>query len=122
MGTVDDGWLFGQLTELAALAAFATDLVLLANDIATLTEFGRLLYPLIPTVGFGQLVPLDGGRRRQVPGSARSGLNLMGSDLNGVNDYRTVLAEILEKRCETSSVNRIFPGVPSGRMGVVRPR
>ena len=54
------------------------------------------------------------------PGLAES--DLVDGDLNGVNDYRLVLAEILEKRCGASSMGQIFPGIPQDRLGVVRPR
>jgi uncharacterized protein (DUF1501 family) len=132
IGAVDDGWMFDHLTELSgALAAFATDLgPFMANvTLVTLTEFGRRVEENGSggtDHGFGQLVLLlgggvEGGRVHGIwPGLAPS--NLIDGDLNGLNDYRTILAEILEKRCEASSVNQIFPGVPGSRIGVVRPR
>jgi hypothetical protein len=49
-------------------------------------------------------------------------LGATSADLNGLNDYRLVLAEILEKRCSAGSVSTIFPGISSDRSGVVRPR
>jgi uncharacterized protein (DUF1501 family) len=64
----------------------------------TLTEFGRR----VEANG-------SGGRVHGIwLGLAPS--NLIDGDLNGPNDYRTVLAEILEKRCAASSVNQICPG------------
>ena len=34
-------------------------------------------------------------------------------------DYRSILAEILEKRCRASGVSNVFPGLGSDRPGVV---
>ena len=48
--------------------------------------------------------------------------DLIDGDLNATTDYRLVLAEILEKRCGAASVSDIFPGIGSGRPGVVNPR
>jgi hypothetical protein len=44
--------------------------------------------------------------------------DLLDGDLNGVNDYGSVLAEILEKRCEASTVWDVFPGIDNTRFGV----
>ncbi len=132
MGAVNDGWLFKHLTELSsALAAFATDLgPMNANvTLVTLTEFGRRVEENGSggaDHGFGQVVLLLGGGviggvvHGMWPGLAEA--NLIDGDLNGVNDYRLILAEVLEKRCQTSSISTIFPGISGDRLGVVNPR
>ena len=47
---------------------------------------------------------------------------LVGGDLAGTTDYRQILAEILEKRCQGSQMSTIFPDLTSDRLGVVRAR
>ena len=47
--------------------------------------------------------------------------NLVNGDLAGTTDYRTILAEVLEKRCGVSA-STVFPALSSARLGVVRPR
>ena len=42
-------------------------------------------------------------------------------DLPAANDYRTVLAELLEARCGVSA-GSVFPGLSSARLGLARPR
>jgi uncharacterized protein (DUF1501 family) len=128
MGTVDGGWMVDHLTELSsALAAFATDLGSHMQDVSvvTLTEFGRRVEENGSggfDHGFGQAVLLLGGGLKggqvhgQWPGLAED--HLVDGDVDGVNDYRWVLAEVLEKRCRASSVSTIFPGVGSERLGL----
>ncbi len=131
-GTVDTGWMHDHLTELSdALAAFGTDLGAGLADVTlvTLTEFGRRVEENGSggtDHGFGQAVLMMGGgvKGGQVHG-AWPGLadgDLIDGDLNATTDYRLVLAEILEKRCGAASVSDIFPGIGSGRPGVVNPR
>ena len=48
--------------------------------------------------------------------------NLIDGDLAKTTDYRAILAEILEKRCEAGSVADVFPGLSSDRPGVVNQR
>ena len=112
---MNTGWMFDKLTELSgALSAFATDLGPTAMNkvtVVTLTEFGRRAEENGSggvDHGYGQAVFLMGGgiKGGQVHG-AWPGLapaDLIDGDLNGVNDYRLVLAELLEKRCEATSV------------------
>jgi uncharacterized protein (DUF1501 family) len=129
LGAFNDGWMHDHLTELSgALAAFATDLGATAmNDVTlvTLTEFGRRAEENGSggvDHGYGQAVFLLGGGVRggqvhgQWPGLADE--DLLDGDLNGVNDYRKVLAELLEKRCEASSVSDVFPGLDGDRLNV----
>ncbi len=131
MGTVDTGWLHDHLTELSgALAAFATDLgAQFANvTLITLTEFGRRVEENGSGAdhGHGQAVLLLGGgvNGGQVHGSwpGLADADLVDGDLAGTTDYRTLLAEILEKRCGATAMDQVFPGVPSTRVGVVAPR
>jgi uncharacterized protein (DUF1501 family) len=133
MGTVAGGWMTDHLTELSlALAAFATDLgtKLAEVTVVSLTEFGRRVDENGSggtDHGFGQLALLLGGGVRggkihgQWPGLAPA--DLIDGDLNGVNDYRLLLAEILEKRCgaSASNVSNVFPGLGSARLDVVKP-
>ncbi len=133
LGAFDAGWMHDHLTELSdALSAFSTDLGNAAmNDVTlvTLTEFGRRVEENGSggvDHGFGQAVLLLGGGVRggqvhgQWPGLADA--DLIDGDLNGVNDYRKVLAELLEKRCEAGSVSDVFPGLDSSRLNIATPR
>jgi uncharacterized protein (DUF1501 family) len=133
LGRFDDGWMHDHLTELSSsLAAFATDMGTSGmNDVTlvTLTEFGRRVEENGSggvDHGFGQAVLLLGGGIRgghvhgQWPGLADD--DLIDGDLNGLNDYRKVLAELLEKRCEASSVSDVFPGLDADRLNVATAR
>lgn len=132
MGTVDEGWMHDHLLELGtALAAFAQDLGPSFTDVTlvTLTEFGRRVEENGSggtDHGYGQTVFLLGGgvKGGQVhgvwPGLAPA--DLIDGDLAKTTDYRAILAEILEKRCEATSVADVFPGLPSDRPGVVNQR
>ncbi|MEO8106743.1 MAG: DUF1501 domain-containing protein [Actinomycetes bacterium] len=132
MGTVASGWLRDKLGELASsLAAFATDLGAKFGDVTvvTLTEFGRSLVENGSggvDHGHGQAVLLLGGG---VDGGKVHGTwptleqdALAGGDLAGTTDYRQILAEILEKRCQGSQMSSVFPDLTSDRLGVVRAR
>lgn len=133
-GDIGGGWMVDHLTELSsALAAFATDLGTGLGDVTliTLTEFGRRVEENGSggtDHGFGQAVFLlgDGVKGGQVhgtwPGLAPN--QLIDGDLDATTDYRTLLAEVLEKRCGASSsdVAGIFPGMPNDRPNVVEPR
>jgi uncharacterized protein (DUF1501 family) len=132
MGTVNSGWLKDKLSELArSLAAFATDLGGRFGDVTvvTLTEFGRSLVENGSggvDHGHGQAVLLLGGG---VDGGKVHGTwptlekdALAGGDLAGTTDYRQILAEILEKRCQGSQMSAVFPDLTPDRLGVVRAR
>jgi uncharacterized protein (DUF1501 family) len=130
MGTVDTGWMHDHLTELSgALAAFATDLGAGMSDVTlvTLTEFGRRVEENGSggtDHGWGQLALILGGGT--VGGQVHGGWpglapqDLVDGDVDGVNDYRWILAELLEKRCEASAsdIGEIFPNLASNRLGV----
>jgi uncharacterized protein (DUF1501 family) len=132
MGTVSAGWLKDKLDELArSLAAFATDLGGKLSDVTvvTLTEFGRSLVENGSggvDHGHGQAVLLLGGgvNGGQVHGAwpTLEKEALAGGDLAGTTDYRRILAEILEKRCQGSQLSSVFPDLTSDRLGVVRAR
>jgi uncharacterized protein (DUF1501 family) len=101
------------------------------NDVSlvTLTEFGRRVEENGSggvDHGFGQAVLLLGGGLKggQVHGQwpTLDEDALVDGDVDGVNDYRWVLAEILEKRCRATSVTDIFPGVGSERLGLANQR
>lgn len=91
---------------------------------ATLTEFGRRIEENGSggtDHGYGQLVLLMGGGIKGglvhgtwptlAPGA------LVDGDLAATTDYRSILAELLEKRCgaNASDVSSILPGVGSDR-------
>jgi uncharacterized protein (DUF1501 family) len=129
IGRSDDGWMFRKLSELgAALAAFAADLgdALGTVTLVTLSEFGRRVMENSSgglDHGHGNLMLMLGGgvAGGQVHG-AWPGLNPAGlnsGDLPAANDYRSVLAEVLERRCGLSA-SRVFPGLSAARLGVVR--
>jgi uncharacterized protein (DUF1501 family) len=132
-GTFDNGWMKDKLTEVAAaLAAFATDLGPALNDVTvvTMSEFGRTVDENGSNGtdhGHGNAMLLMGGgvNGGQVHGPwptlADDARDDRG-DLRGTSDYRTVLAEILRRRCGQGDVASIFPGLASGDLGVVRTR
>jgi uncharacterized protein (DUF1501 family) len=130
MGAADTGWMHDHLTELGqALVAFSTDVGTGMSDVtfATLTEFGRRVEENGSggtDHGYGQLVLLMGGG---IKGGAVHGTwptlapaALVDGDLAATTDYRTILAELLEKRCRASNsdVTSIFPGIGSDRPDV----
>ena len=131
MGSSDRGWMFDRLTTLGqALAAFATDLGEKLSDVTlvTLSEFGRRVAENGSgglDHGHGNLCMVLGGGVAggrvfgRWPGLAANQLN--DGDLSGTTDYRTVLAEILEKRARLSSAG-VFPGLAADRLGLVRAR
>jgi uncharacterized protein (DUF1501 family) len=131
MGDADSGWMHDHLTELSGtLAAFATDMGtdgMNGVTLATLTEFGRCVGENGSggaDHGYGQAVLLLGGG--VVGGAVHGTWPGLGMDqlidemdLAVTTDYRSILAEILEKRCGASGVSGVFPGLGSDRPGVV---
>jgi uncharacterized protein (DUF1501 family) len=127
LGSSDSGWMFRQLTELGqALAAFNQDLGAQMSDVTlvTLSEFGRRVAQngsggLDHGHGNVSLVMGGGVRGGQVygrwPGLAAA--NLDNGDLAGTTDYRTILAEALEKRAQLSS-STVFPLLAADRLGM----
>lgn len=131
-GTVSSGWMREHLTQLGrAMAAFATDLgpALGRVTVLTLSEFGRRIKENGSggtDHGHGQAVLMLGGgvRGGQIhgdwPGLAEA--NLVDGDLAGTTDYRTVLAEALEKRCRAGSLSSVFPGLAPDRINAFKAR
>jgi uncharacterized protein (DUF1501 family) len=132
MGAPDSGRLHDHLDELArCLAAFATDLGPLLDDLTlvTLSEFGRRVEENGSggtDHGHGNAVLLLGGGvvggtvHGRWPGLADA--DLVDGDLAGATDYRQLLAEVLTARCGVGSVASVFPGLTPAPLGVVRPR
>ncbi|NHC12584.1 DUF1501 domain-containing protein [Motilibacter deserti] len=131
-GTVDSGWMTRHLKELgSALAAFAADLGELLGRVTliTLSEFGRRVGENGSggsDHGHGNCVLMLGGGvvggrvHGRWPGLAAP--SLVDGDLAGTTDYRSILAEILEKRCGVPT-GSVFPGLAaSDRPGVAIPR
>lgn len=116
----------------SALAAFAKDLGsgMSGVTVVTLSEFGRRLGQNGSggtDHGHGNAVLLLGGGvvggrvHGAWPGLAPAALDQ--GDLSGVTDYRTVLGEVLQKRCESGSLSTVFPGFTMpAPLGVVRSR
>jgi uncharacterized protein (DUF1501 family) len=131
MGGPTGGWMFGNLAGLGqALAAFATDLGSTMNRVVvvTLSEFGRRVEENDSggvDHGHGNAVFVLGGGVNggkvygQWPGLADSDLVL--GNLKGATDYRTILAELLEKRCGVAG-SRVFPGLSNSRLGLAAAR
>ena len=132
MGDADGGWMHDHLRELSlSLAAFARDLGSRIGDVTlvTLTEFGRRVEENGSggtDHGYGQVVfALGGGVRGGLVHGAWPGLAadaLIDGDLHATTDYRTILAEALEKRCRAGSVGEVLPGAPSVRPDIFTQR
>jgi uncharacterized protein (DUF1501 family) len=132
LGSPTGGWMHDNLTALGqALAAFATDLgptAMARVVVVTLSEFGRRVMENDSgglDHGHGNAVLVMGGGIKggsvygHWPGLAPDDLVL--GNLKGATDYRTILAEILEKRCGLSG-HRVFPGLGASRLGLAKPR
>lgn len=127
IGTVDDGGMRRHLDQLsAALAAFATDLgpALDRVTLVTMSEFGRRVAQngnAGADHGHGGIMLLLGGGLRggrvhgQWPGLSPDLLDH--GDLAGANDYRDVLAELLQRRLGVGDVGAIFPDHRSTALG-----
>jgi uncharacterized protein (DUF1501 family) len=124
------GWLHGQLADVAAcLAAFATDLgpALSKVTLVTLSEFGRRAYENGSggaDHGLGQAVLALGGgvNGGQVLGqwpTLASGA-LADGDLAVTTDYRSILSEILTKRCGLASTASVFPNFTPAAVGLAK--
>lgn len=128
LGRVDGGEMRNHLSDLgAALAAFATDLGPALDDVTlvTMTEFGRRVAEngnAGTDHGHGQVMLLLGGGlsggkvHGKWPGLAPAALD--NGDLAGVNDYRSVLAEVLTTRFGVGDAKKVFPDHDPVRIGV----
>jgi uncharacterized protein (DUF1501 family) len=131
LGQPTSGWMHDNLTGLGqALAAFATDLgtAMSGVNLVTLSEFGRRVQENDSgglDHGHGNVMFMLGGGINggsvygDWPGLADSDLVL--GNLKGTTDYRTVIAEILEKRCGVST-SGVFPGLSGDRLGLAKAR
>ncbi|GAA1529208.1 DUF1501 domain-containing protein [Dactylosporangium maewongense] len=120
-GPVKGQRMHDHLTELAlALAAFATDLGDAFNRVTlvTLSEFGRRVAENGSRGvdhGNGNAMLLLGGNVRGGrvhgiwPGLAPA--KLTAGDLTSTTDYRSVIGELLQRRCGVGSLTGIFPNV-----------
>ncbi|MBS1715988.1 MAG: DUF1501 domain-containing protein [Armatimonadetes bacterium] len=125
------GWQANLLKELAdGIASFFQDLGPKSDRVVLTvqTEFGRRLEE---NSGFGTDHghggfmfafggPVQGGKvYGRWPGLSPDQLVGPG-DLAVTTDYRTVLAEILERHVGCPDVSRVFPGRSDGRLGLIR--
>jgi uncharacterized protein (DUF1501 family) len=129
LGSPTSGWMHDNLTGLGqALAAFSADLGTQMSNVAvvTLSEFGRRVMENDSgglDHGHGNAVFVMGGGVNggsvygRWPGLADSDLVL--GNLAGATDYRTILAELLEKRCGLRA-SHVFPGLGSSRLGLAK--
>lgn len=132
LGSVDRGWMHGQLGDLAsALAAFAADLGPAMGHVTVLTmsEFGRRVHENGSgglDHGHGNAMFLLGGGvvGGRVHGAwpGLPGAGAMTTDLAATTDYRSVLSEVLVARCGVTRPSAVFPGFRAAPLGVVRSR
>ncbi len=130
LGTAEPGQrMYTHLGELAAaLAAFAADLGptgLGGVTLLTLSEFGRRVAEngsKGADHGHGNAMLLLGGGVRggkvygTWPGLAPA--KLAAGDLAATTDYRSVIGEVLQKRCGFGSLGDVFPGVTPSTFGL----
>jgi len=129
LGTAESGQrMFTHLGELAAaLAAFATDLGptgMQNMTLVTLSEFGRRVAENGSRGvdhGYGNaMLMLGGGVKGGTVYGAWPGLapaKLASGDLMATTDYRSVLAEVLQKRCRVGATSTVFPNVTPTAFG-----
>ena len=122
-----------NLTGLAqALAAFATDLGpagMASVTLMTVSEFGRRVAENSShgcDHGHGNAMLLLGGGVRggkvysEWPGLAPA--DLLAGDLRATTDYRSVIGEVLQKRCGAGALDEVFPGVRPTSFGLAAAR
>jgi uncharacterized protein (DUF1501 family) len=125
--------MFDNLTDLSlALAAFAADLGpdgLASVTLLTISEFGRRVAENGShgaDHGHGNAMLLLGGGVRggkvyaKWPGLAPGAL--VAGDLAATTDYRSVIGEVLQKRCGLGSLSEVFPGVTQSAFGLAAAR
>ena len=134
LGTAVKGQrMYDNLTELAtALAAFAADLgpAGMANvTLVTISEFGRRVQENASRGtdhGHGNAMLLMGGgvRGGKVYGTwpGLSAGALVNGDLAAITDYRSVIGEILQKRCGFGALDAVFPGITPSSFGLAAAR
>jgi uncharacterized protein (DUF1501 family) len=133
LGTAVQGQrMYDNLTDLSkALAAFAADLgdAMKNVTLVTVSEFGRRVGENAShgtDHGHGNAMLVLGGGVRGgkiytkwptlAPGA------LIDGDLAATSDYRSVIGEILQKRCGVGSLSGVFPGVTPSSFGLVAAR
>jgi uncharacterized protein (DUF1501 family) len=122
-----------NLNDLAlALAAFATDLGtdgMASVTLLTISEFGRRVAEngsRGADHGHGNAMLLLGGGVRggkvytRWPGLAPAAL--VAGDLAATTDYRSVIGELLQKRCGVGSLSPVFPDVSPSSFGLAAAR
>ncbi|MFC7531038.1 DUF1501 domain-containing protein [Actinoplanes sp. GCM10030250] len=122
-----------NLTEFAqSVAAFVADLgdeTMKNVTVLTISEFGRRVAENGShgaDHGHGNAMLLLGGGVRggkvysQWPGLAPA--DLVAGDLAVTTDYRSVIGEVLQKRCGLGSLSEVFPGVKPSSFGLVAAR
>ncbi|MFF5084894.1 DUF1501 domain-containing protein [Actinoplanes sp. NPDC000266] len=125
--------MYDNLNELAlALAAFAADLGpegMASVTLLTISEFGRRVaengsHGVDHGHGNAMLV-LGGGVRGGKVFTKWPGLSpgaLVAGDLAATTDYRSVIGEILQKRCGVGSLSQVFPDVSPSSFGLTSAR
>lgn len=128
LGNAGGGAMASMLSDLAgSLDAFATDLGddLSRVTVVTISEFGRRVAENGSSGadhGHGNAMFVLGGgvlggkAYGRWPGLAPADLD--GGNLAGTTDYRSVLGELLTKRCGISSLSTVFPGFTPDFLGV----
>jgi uncharacterized protein (DUF1501 family) len=127
LGKPDVGWMHNQLTEMStALAAFAKELGDDLNKVTliTLSEFGRR----VEENGSGGLDHGHGNAVLVVGGGVTPGVHgkwptlaadkLVDGDVAGTTDYRSIISEVLKKRCGVAATTDIFPGFKPKPVGL----
>jgi uncharacterized protein (DUF1501 family) len=134
LGTAVKGQrMYDNLTDLATtLAAFAADLgpAGMANvTLVTISEFGRRVQENASRGadhGHGNAMLLMGGgiRGGKVYGTwpGLSAGALVAGDLAATTDYRSVIGEILQKRCGFGTLDAVFPSVTPSSFGLAAAR
>ncbi|AEV86003.1 hypothetical protein ACWT_4986 [Actinoplanes sp. SE50] len=128
LGTAVKGQrMYDNLADLAAaLAAFTTDLgpALGSVTVLTISEFGRRVQENAShgaDHGHGNAMLLLGGGIRggkvyaDWPGLTPGAL--VAGDLAATTDYRSVIGEVLQRRCGFGSLDGVFPGVRPSSFG-----
>ncbi|GAA2633902.1 DUF1501 domain-containing protein [Dactylosporangium fulvum] len=124
--------MYNHLNELAlALEAFATDLgpAFGRVTLVTLSEFGRRVAENgsrgVDHGNGNAMLLLGGGVRGGRVHGAWPGLapaKLTAGDLAATTDYRSVIGEILQRRCGLGSLADVFPNVSPSEYGLVSAR
>jgi uncharacterized protein (DUF1501 family) len=125
--------MYDNLTELStALAAFAADLGpdgMKKVTLVTISEFGRRVAENGShgtDHGHGNAMLLMGGGVRggkvYTKWPTLSPAALTDGDLTSTTDYRSVLGEILQKRCGFGDVSKVFPGATPSSFGLAAAR